>query len=97
MKFFKLLAAGAVALSLGACTTPAEDKEVKDDETKVTEKDQAALDKAAREDAAADENGGADEDYGTPENSDTDTTDVPTTADESMESEDQTNNDTPQE
>ncbi len=80
MKLFKLFAAGAMALSLAACTTPAEDETVKEDETKITEDDSAALDKAKEEDAAADENGGADVDYGTPENSDSNTEEVPTTA-----------------
>lgn len=92
MKTLKWLAAGAMALSLAACTTPAEDDTVKKDEDVVTNEDQSALDKAKDEDAAADENGGSDADYGTPEESDADTEEVPTNADEVMESEDQTEN-----
>ncbi|MCF0245566.1 MAG: hypothetical protein HUJ55_01945 [Ileibacterium sp.] len=72
MKYFKLLAAAAMALSLYGCTsgTPAQNEEVKEVETEVTEKDGKDVDKALKEDAAADENGGADADYGTPENKD---------------------------
>ncbi len=96
MKYAKLFLAAACALSLAACTSPAEDEEVKKTENVVDEDDKKAIDEAQKEDAAADENGGMDADYGTPENSDSDTKEVPTTADEQQEDEQETNLDTDQ-
>lgn len=82
MKYMKLLAAAALAMSLGACTsTPAEDSTVTNDENKVVEDDKNSVDKSIDQDKVIDENGGNDVDYGTPDSADK-TNEVPTTADE---------------
>lgn len=82
MKYMKLFAAAAVAMSLAACSSaPADDSSVNKDETEITEKDSTSVDKAIDEDAVIDENGGKDADYGTPDSADK-TTEVPTTAEE---------------
>lgn len=92
MKAFKWLAAGAMALALCGCTSPAEDETVKEDDALVSVEDSSALKEESAEASAADENGGEDVDYGTPENGDADTSIVPTSAEEVMETEDQTEN-----
>lgn len=98
MKYAKLLAAAALAISFVGCSSEpaAEQKEVEKTEDVVTDQDKDAVDKANEEDKVIDENGGQDEDYGTPENSDSDTTEVPTTADEQQAPEQEQNNETNQ-
>lgn len=96
MKMTKILAAGLLAFSMAACTSAKQDEEVKKDEDLVTKEDSSALKEAADEDKAADENGGSDADYGEPENSDTDTKEVPDSADEVQDPEQEANNDVDQ-